>query len=398
MKKESISSNHIFPSWPSYSEDELQAVNSVLGSGKVNYWTGIEGREFEKEYAAYVGMPYAIALANGTVALELALQVLGIGKGDEVIVTSRSFIASASCVALCGAKPIFADVDRDSQNVTASSIERVLTSKTKAIVAVHLAGWPCEMDEILSLTKTNNIKVIEDCAQAHGASYKGQAVGSFGDAAIFSFCQDKIISTGGEGGMLLLRDRKQYECAWSFKDHGKSYKLAYNNKYSSEFSWLHKSFGTNWRMTEMQAAIGRLQLRKLDDWVSARKNNAITLNEGLASLTGIRVTLPPNYIEHAYYKYYVFINPHKLKPSWDRVKIIELIVEQGIPCSTGSCGEIYMEEAFQNSGYAPEARFTNAKELGDTSLVFPVHPTLISIDMEKIVSVVTEAMNLATDN
>lgn len=392
---ENIAPSDDFSKWPVYSDEEIQAVESVLRSGMVNYWTGNEIRHFEKEYADYVGMPHGIAVANGTVALELALHALGITEGDDVIVTSRSFVASASCVALCGARPVFADVDRESQNITASSMEAALTSNTKAIILVHLAGWPCEMDEILSLAKGKNIKIIEDCAQAHGANYKGQPVGSFGDAAAFSFCQDKIISTGGEGGMLLVRNDDVFSRAWSYKDHGKSYNMAYNNKYTSEFSWLHKSFGTNWRMTEMQAAIGRIQLRKLNDWVHTRQSNAYVLNEGFADLPGIRITVPADYMEHAYYKYYIFINLEILKSSWSRTRIIESIVERNIPCSTGSCGEIYMEESFQSSGYSPVERFSTAKELGETSLVFPVHPSLTFENMTNIVSVVQDVVGSA---
>jgi len=393
--KEMIQRKHadyVFPVWPVYSEDEVQAVNKVLRSGAVNYWTGEEGRHFEEEYAAFVGVPHAIALANGSVALELALRALGLGEGDDVVVTSRSFIASASSIVLCGARPIFAEVDQESQNITASSISTVLTPETKAIIVVHLAGWPCEMDEILALASEKNIKVIEDCAQAHGATYKGQAVGSFGDAAVFSFCQDKIMSTGGEGGMLLVRDSKIFEQAWSYRDHGKSFNAVNDRQHLPGFRWLHESFGTNWRMTEMQAAIGRIQLRKLDGWVAKRQNNATILNDGFKDLETLRVTLPNAHIGHAYYKYYMFLNTQVLSTKWDLAKILKLIESKGIPCSTGSCGEIYMEISFQNAGYAPAKRFSIARELGETSLVFPVHPTLTSVDMENMVSVVVDIM------
>lgn len=389
--------NDIFPSWPVYAEDEVQAVDSVLRSGLVNYWTGGEIRNFEEEYAAYVGVPHAVAVANGSVAIELALRALGIGAGDDVVVTSCSFIASASSIVLCGARPIFADVDRESQNITASSISMVLTSKTKAIIVVHLAGWPCEMDEISALANAKNIKIIEDCAQAHGATYKEQPLGSFGDAATFSFCQDKIISTGGEGGMLLLKDTEIYERAWSYKDHGKCYNSAYSSQHSSEFRWMHNTFGTNWRMTEMQAAIGRIQLRKLDDWVVKRQKNAAILSGGFSGLKALRVTSPPIHIGHAYYKYYVFLNADVLKVNWTRAQIIELVAEEGIPCSTGSCSEIYREQSFQSMEYTPSTRHLVARNLGETSLVFPVHPKLNPVNMEHIVSVVVDIIKFASD-
>lgn len=260
--------------WPYYSADEINAVNAVLCSGKVNYWTGEECRQFEKEFASFCNCSYAIALANGTVALELALRALDIGSGDEVVVPSRTFVATASSVVNCGARPVFADVDRHSQNITADTIQKVLSSNTKAIIPVHLAGWPCDMDTILELAAKYKLKVIEDCAQAHGATYKGRPVGSLGDVAAFSFCQDKIISTGGEGGMLVTNNQDIWNKAWSFKDHGKSYDAIYNQTHPPGFRWLHRSFGSNLRMTEMQAAIGRMQLRKLPQWHKQRNLNA----------------------------------------------------------------------------------------------------------------------------
>ena len=252
-----------FPPWPVLEEEEIEAATAVLRSGRLNYWTGNEGRAFEREFAEFTGRKYAIALANGTVALELALHCLGIGSGDEVVVPSRTFIASASCAVMRGATPVVADVDRNSSNLTAETIDSVLTSRTKAIVAVHLAGWPCEMGPILELARARGIAVIEDCAQAHGARYRGRPVGSFGDLAAFSFCQDKNMTTGGEGGMLLTNDLRMWELGWSFKDHGKSYEAVYERNHPPGYRFLHESFGTNWRLTEVQSAIGRVLLRKL---------------------------------------------------------------------------------------------------------------------------------------
>lgn len=249
--------------WPFFADDEIEAAVQVLRSGRVNYWTGTVGRLFEKEFAAFVGCDHAVAVVNGTAALECALKALGIGPGDEVITTSRTFIASASCAVMLGARPVIADVDHDSQNITAESISRVLTPRTKAIVAVHLAGWPCEMDEILALAHERGIKVVEDCAQAVGATYKGRPIGSLGDVAAFSFCQDKIMTTAGEGGMVTTNSAELWNSMWSLKDHGKSYVAVYHREHAPGFRWLHESFGTNWRLTEVQSAVGRIQLRKL---------------------------------------------------------------------------------------------------------------------------------------
>lgn len=380
--------------WPFFENDEIEATAQVLRSGKVNYWTGPEGGLFETEFAKYIGTRHAVALANGSVALELALRVLGIGPGDEVVTTPRTFIASASCAIAIGARPIFADVDRDSQNITAESIRAALTPATKAIIAVHLAGWPCEMDEIMSLARERDLKVIEDCAQAHGATYKGRQVGSIGDIGAFSFCQDKIMTTAGEGGMLTLNSDEQYESAWAYKDHGKSYDAAFRRNHPPGFRWLHESFGTNWRMTEIQSAIGRLQLLKLPVWLRKRHDYASQLNACFANLPGLRVTVPPNHIGHAYYKHYVFVTPNALRPDWDRDRIQAEIIQEGIPCFSGSCSEIYLEKAFP-AEMRPKERLPVARELGETSLMFQVHPTLspeeISMTCEAVKRVICKA-------
>jgi len=216
--------NTPFSPWPSFTQEEADTISKVLLSNKVNYWTGNEGKKFEKEFAAFVNVKYAVAVANGSVALELALRALDIGKNDEVIVTSRTFLASVSSIVMVGATPIFADVDINSQNITAESIHKVISKKTKAIICVHLAGWPCEMDPIITLAEDNGLYVIEDCAQAHGASYKGKSVGSIGHVGCWSFCQDKIMSTAGEGGMVTTNDESLWLKMWSYKDHGKSWK------------------------------------------------------------------------------------------------------------------------------------------------------------------------------
>jgi hypothetical protein len=365
-----------FSPWPFFEADEIAAATVPLTSGKVNYWTGQEGREFEKEYAAFTGCRHAIALTNGTVALELALYALSIGPGDEVITTSRTFMASASCVVMRGATPVMADVDPVSQNVSADTIRPLITPKTRAIIAVHLAGWPCDMDGILALANEFGLKVIEDCAQAHGATYKGRPVGSLGDAAAFSFCQDKIITTGGEGGMLVTNDTDLWEKAWAFKDHGKSYDAVYNRQHPPGFRWLHESFGTNWRLTEMQSVIGRAQLRKLPEWIEARRRHAAILTESFKKIPALRVTELFPEIYHSFYKYYVFVRTEQLREGWNRDRILNAVVAEGIPCFSGSCGEIYLEKAFARAGLGPAERFPVARLLGETSLMFLVHPTL----------------------
>ncbi|MBY0544692.1 MAG: DegT/DnrJ/EryC1/StrS aminotransferase family protein [Gammaproteobacteria bacterium] len=371
--------------WPHFAEDEIAAATNVLRSAKVNYWTGKEGINFEKEFAQYIGVKHAIALSNGTVALELALMALGIGEGDEVIVPCRTFIATASCVVARRAKPVVADIDLTSQNITAEIIEPLITAKTKAIIVVHLAGWPCEMEAILALAKRHNLYVVEDCAQAHGATYDGKKVGSLGDIGAFSFCQDKIMTTAGEGGMITTNNDALWERIWSYKDHGKSYAKIQANVFNVGFRWLHDSFGSNERMSEVQSAVGRLQLQKLDQWLVARKRNAHIWDEGLSDCSNVRVAIPPNYVSHAYYKYSFFIKPEHLKAGWTRDKILEAINAKGVPCFTGGCPEIYREQAFlkANYGYTEDFYLPNARQLGQTSLMVLVHPTLAVADIQQ---------------
>jgi len=389
--------NGPFSTWPSFTPEEAEAVQEVLLSNKVNYWTGDEGRQFEKEFASFVGTEYAVALANGTVALDLALRALEIGPGDEVVVTSRTFIASVSSIVTAGAMPIFADVDRDSQNITAESVKSVLTERTKAIVCVHLAGWPCDMDPIMDLATENDLYVIEDCAQAHGASYKGCSVGSVGHIGCWSFCQDKIMTTGGEGGMVTTDDRDLWLKMWSYKDHGKSWDAVYTNEHPPGFRWLHESFGTNWRMTEMQAAIGRIQLKLMPQWHEARTDNACRILETARFLRGLRVPEIPSGIDHAWYKCYLFVEEEQLKAGWNRDRIMNAIVDQGVPCFSGSCSEVYLEKAFDGTGWRPKERLPVAKELGETSLMFLVHPTLNKTEIQKTCDVLKKIMFQAVD-
>lgn len=379
--------------WPSFTDEEITAVSNVLASNKVNYWTGQEGREFEKEFATYTNSKYAVAVSNGTLALDLALQSLNIGQGDEVIVTSRTFIASISSIINAGAIPIFADVELDTQNISVSTIQPVLSDKTKAIICVHLAGWPCEMDDIMTLAEQHNLFVIEDCAQAHGAKYKGRSVGSIGHIGAWSFCQDKIMTTGGEGGMLTTNDESLWRKAWAFKDHGKSYKAVYETDHPPGYRWLHESFGTNWRLTEMQSAIGRIQVKRMPTWTKTRTTYAHKIFDVCKKYSFLNVHQVPDYIEHAFYKCYVTLNVEKLPSSWSRDTIINAISEQGIPCFSGSCSEVYKEKAFKNTSYQPKKTLKNAKKLGDTSLMFLVHPTLTNQEISKTCKVLEAIFN-----
>jgi len=326
-------------------------------SNKVNYWTGEECRKFEKEFADWTDSQYAVALANGTLALDAAFNALNISTGDEVIVTSRTYIASVSSIVNAGAVPVFVDIDCSSQNITPDTIRPAINKKTKAIVCVHLAGWPCDMDEIMTIADEWGLHVIEDCSQAHGAKYKNKPVGSIGHIGCWSFCQDKIMTTGGEGGMATTNDKSLWLKMWAYKDHGKSYEAVYEREHPEGFKWLHETFGTNWRMTEMQAVIGRIQLKKMSDWHSKRLSNANKIWDAARRCQLLRVPDVFEYVEHAAYKCYIFVRGDaKL-----RDKIMKEINIKGVPCYSGSCSEVYLEKAFDNTGFKPQERLSVAQ-------------------------------------
>lgn len=403
-----------FPTWPSFSDAEAKAVQRVLLSNRVNYWTGEECRAFEREFAAWVGVPYAVSLANGTLALDLALNALRVGPGDEVVVTPRTFIASVSCVVNAGAIPVFADVDEESGNLTADTIAAVLSPRTRAVICVHLAGWPCDMDPIMALANRHGLKVIEDCAQAHGARYKGRSVGSIGHVGAWSFCQDKIMTTGGEGGMVTTNDEDLWRDMWAYKDHGKSYQAVYEREHPPGFRWLHESFGTNWRMLEMQAVIGRIQLTRIEEWSHKRQENVKQLEAALRpfAFAGGPIRIPQwrcsrdcddsdanatcnQQCFHGSYKFYVYVRPENLFSDWSRDRIIEEINSAGIPCYQGTCSEVYLEKAFDGTGWRPTQRLPVAKKLGDTSLMLLVHPSLGQVEMDKTSRVVCDVLEKA---
>ncbi len=382
------------PTWPHFDEDEIMATSEILRSGKVNYWTNQVGRSFERAFSDFLNVGYAVAVANGSVALEMALKALNIGPGDEVIVPCRSFLATASSVLMVGAHPVFSDVDFNSQNITAKHIEACFTERTKAVIAVHLAGLPCNMAPILSLLKSRNIALIEDCAQAHGARYQGQLIGSFGDIAAFSFCQDKIMSTGGEGGMVVTNNEALWQKLWSYKDHGKNYQKVYNQKHPPGYRWVHDSLGSNLRMCEFQSAIGALQLAKLPKWLQIRRQHAEHYSKRFHTVAALQVVQPVSSYEHAYYKYYVYVEIEKLKSDWSRDRIMQELQEHGVPVMTGVCPNLSEEGVFVSQGLDP-VFCPEAKRIGECSLMLPLHPTLQSTHIEHICDAIEQVMHKA---
>lgn len=383
--------------WPQFSEEEALAVADIVRSNQVNYWTGQVGRAFEREFANWTGTAHAVALANGTLALDVALKALGIGPGDEVIVTPRTFIASISCVVNAGAVPVFADVDRDSGNISPATIVPRITERTRAVIPVHLAGWPCDMDGIMALAAQHDLAVIEDCAQAHGAMVGDRRVGSIGHVGAWSFCQDKIMTTGGEGGMVTTNDKALWSTMWSFKDHGKNWEAVYERDHAPGFRWVHESFGTNWRMLEVQAAIGRIQLTRIADWTRRRTDIATRLSDALARHPGVvRVPVPAAGLRHAYYRLYGYVRPEGLAGDWSRDRIVAALNEAGVQVLHGTCSEVYLEKAFDGTPYRPETRLPNARVLGETSLMFLTHPTMTDVEIDRAVAAIDQVLGAAT--
>jgi dTDP-4-amino-4,6-dideoxygalactose transaminase len=386
-----------WPAWPVLGEAEIDAADRVLRSGRLSYWTGSEGRALEREYADHLGRRHSVAVANGTLALELALRAFGIGPGAEVVVPARTFIATASCVVAVGATPVVADIDPLSGNLTAQTVAAVLTQRTAAVIPVHLAGWPVDLDPIMTLARQHGFTVIEDCAQAHGGMYKGRPVGSIGHAAAFSFCQDKVI-TSGEGGLLALDDQEAYVRAWEYKDHGKSLAKLSDPGFvgrSTSFKWIHDSFGSNFRLPEVEAAMVRTQLAALAGIHARRTHNASLLAAGIADLHGLVVPMVPQGSEHAFYRLQAYTVPEVLAAGWTRDRITAAIAAEGVPCQYGTCAEIYREGAFTTASLGPAARLPGAERAHETSLALLVHPTVTDDAIRDAVTAVRKVMEVA---
>ena len=377
--------------WPHVSKSETILINKVLKSNKLNYWTGNNCKLFEQEFSKYIGKKYGVSLCNASVALDISLKAFNFKKGDEIVVTPRSYISSASCVINNYLKPVFADIDPNSQNINGETIKKVITNKTKAIILVHLAGYPCEMSEIMNIAKKYKLKIIEDCSQSHGAMYRNKFTGSFGDIAIWSFCNDKIMNTLGEGGMLCVNNKKLYKKIWSLKDCGKNYSKFINNKKSYNFKWVHDFYGTNLRLTEVQAVVGRYQLKKLNYWVNTRKKYSSIILNNVKGLNIVNFHQVPSYIKHSYYRCYLRLNKKNIKKNWNKAKIIKAMNSKGIPCNSGSCPEIYKEKAFLNL----KIKFKKKKiasAISDEYIAFMVHPTLEKKNIIKISKTIKEIL------
>ncbi|MEM7159844.1 MAG: DegT/DnrJ/EryC1/StrS aminotransferase family protein [Myxococcota bacterium] len=383
-----------WPRWPHFDVAQIDEVTAVLRSGRVNYWTGDRGRSFERAFAKMAGCAHGIAVANGTVALELSLRAAGIGPGHEVIVPTRTFAGTATAVLSAGAKPVFADVDPHTQGLSRDTVQARLSPRTRAVIAVHLGGWPCAMTDLRALTRQHDLQLVEDGAQAHGARLGGEPVGHLGDIAAFSCCQDKIISTGGEGGVIVTDDEALAREVWSLKDHGKSYAAVYKKQHPPGFRWLHEGPGTNARMTEMQSALGLAQLERLPPWLEQRRRHGRRMTEALASHPAVEVPVPRDDEEPAYYRFYAFVRPQSLREGWTRGRIMQAITAEGVPCFVGSCGQVHREIAFAE--HRPETPLPVAARLEDTSLAWLVHPTLEDTDIDDALAATHKVLAEAT--
>ncbi|MDR1775660.1 MAG: DegT/DnrJ/EryC1/StrS family aminotransferase [Actinomycetes bacterium] len=409
--------------WPHIPDDGIAAVERVLRSGKISYWTGTQARDFEKEFAAYTGAAHAVAVANGTLTLEIALRSLGIGPGDEVIVPSRTFIATAGSVVALGAVPVICDIDPDTNCLTALTVARVTTPRTRAVIVVHLGGYPAPMPELLDFTRQLDIAVIEDCAQAHGALSAGRAVGTWGDAGCYSFSQEKILPLG-EGGMITYgradetdattrdRARAHFEAAWSYRDHGRSWQKAHDASVaaaSPTFRYLNDSFGTNARMGEMEGALGRVLLRHLPAWHAARAANAQVLVDALAGEQDLcRLLVLPQHerergSEHAYYRLYGLLNIARLRDDWSRDRIVNELnarVSERHPQATpaaqyGSAAFIGREAAWVANGLAANQDLPGAQVADGGSIAFYIDPAHSTDDMQAIADTLVEILHAA---
>lgn len=379
-----------------YADDEIQAAVDVLRSGRVNYWTGSEGRQFESEFARAIGAEHAVFVSNGTVALELAIASLGLPPGSEIVTTPRTFLATTSAIVANGHKPIFADLDPESGNITPESVAAVMSDRTAAIVVVHLAGWPADMVGFRALAGSAGVRLVEDCAQAHGGGIGGRSLGTFSDVAAWSFCQDKIISTAGEGGMITTDDDALWRESWSRKDHGKSWEAVYERDHAPGFRWLHEGPGTNGRGTEVQAAIGRLQLAKLPEWTAIRQRNATALAAALSGVPGLAIPMPAEGLTHAFYRLNGYLDVSAFRTGWNRNRVIgELASRFGVTVQTGACSEIYREVALSAAGLAPDHPLPVAQRMTSSSLAFLVDPTVDEAELDRVARSVREVVGEA---
>lgn len=363
-------------------EDDIQAVVDVLRSDYLT--TGPKIAEFEKMVADYVGAKYAVAISNGTSALHAACFAAGIQPGDEVITTPLTFAASSNCVLYCGGTPVFADVDPKTYNIDPEDIRRKITDKTKAIIAVHLAGQPCDMDEIHKIAKEHDLIVIEDGAHALGSVYKGKKVGTLSDMTTFSFHPVKPITTG-EGGMIVTDNEEFYQKMMLFRSHGIT--RDENLMTRNDGSWFYQQLdlGYNYRITDIQCALGCSQMKKLDRFLARRKEIVARYNEAFADCENIIIPYQLPETESGWHLYIVQVK------NCDRKKVFEALREQGIAVNVHYI-PVYMHPYYQEHGYK-DVHCRNAEEVYSHIISLPLYPTLTEEEQEYVIETLKHVIN-----
>ncbi len=356
---------------PLLGAEEFKAVKRVMESGILAH--GPEVEAFEKEFAEYIGVKHAVAVANGTAALDIALKAIGVGPGDEVITTPFTFIATSNAVLFQGAKPVFADIDPETYNLDPDNVLEKITSKTKAIIVVHLYGHPAEMKAFKEIAEDHSLYLVEDSAQAHGAEYNGVKAGSMGDVGAFSFYPTKNMTTG-EGGMITTNNDEIARKARLLRNHGQSEK------------YLHVILGYNLRMTSIAAAIGRVQLKKLDEFNEKRRRNAVELTREIKTIKGLKPPVEKSYAKHVYHQYVVWVGEEY---PLTRDELRKHLLEKGIGTAVHYPRPIFQQPLYKKLGY-PQNICPNSIEASKHVLSIPVHPALSSEDIKYILEALRE--------
>jgi perosamine synthetase len=374
-----------FPRWPLLGPEDIAAVAEVLDSGKLTQLSGRSVGDFERAFAKWHGAEHCVATSSGTTAIHAALIALGVAPGDEVIVPAHTFIASATPVLHQGATPVFADVDERTFCISPDSVRERITERTRAIIAVHLNGHPADLDALLEIARPRGIAIIEDAAQAHGATYKGRKAGTIGEAGCFSFWEDKIITTGGEGGAILTADASLAERMRRIRHHGEG-------PIEGARAYYHLELGYNYRMTAMQAATGLVQLRKLEEYLIARRRNATHLSERLGEIPQVEPPFIADYAVHSYYKYVCRL---RRDSGIDIARFVSAVAAEGLPISRRYPTPLPQQPVFRNAGLA-DAACPVADRLSSELFTMLVHPTASVADMDDYVTAIAKVSRALT--
>jgi perosamine synthetase len=380
-----------FPRWPLLGPEDVTAVAEVLDSGKLTQLSGRSVADFERAFAEWHGIEHCVATSSGTTAIHAALIALDVGPGDEVIVPAHTFIASATPVLHQGATPVFTDVEERTFCISPDSVRERVTERTKAIIAVHLNGHPADLDALLEIARPRGIAIIEDAAQAHGATYKGRKAGTIGEAGCFSFWEDKIITTGGEGGAIITADPALADRMRRIRHHGEG-------PVEGERAYYHVELGYNYRMTSIQAATGLVQLRKLDEYLIARRRNAAHLSERLGEIPQVEPPFVADYAVHSYYKYICRLRREsgpstRLRTSIDIARFVAAVAAEGLPISRRYPTPLPQQPVFRDAGLAGAA-CPVAERLSGELFMLLVHPTASIADMDDYATAIGKVVSV----